>query len=284
MTLGSRYTLEKLALELKLLRIEDFGNLVPISIGIHSVLWPRDNVETCFRNVQFMAFTVQKACEGKEEADRWEILRDFLFDDKGFQISSTRASNEISVSQILIKDTLEKRVGHPLPLLFLLLHLAYYLDIPLTLLQARHHFLVKWVRSGKTIYLDFFNGCKVLNDQELIQVLNRSSSNLEVWSAKQLISQYLELLLTTFERHHRLNELHTVYNLLLHLDDTNTSLLGQRALLRYRLGFGREALCDLKRYFSFVERVHAPNEINRVWTELENRPEPASLSVTDVLH
>ncbi|NJL24753.1 MAG: hypothetical protein HC902_06015 [Calothrix sp. SM1_5_4] len=68
------------------------------------------------------------------------------------------------------------------------------------------------------------------------------------------------------------------------MDDSNTTVLGQRALLRQRLGFAREALSDLKRYFSFVEQSHAPTELQQAWLELEAAPEPPSRAPTDVLH
>jgi regulator of sirC expression with transglutaminase-like and TPR domain len=283
MTFETRFTWEKLALELKLLRTEDFGALVPLCIGIHSVLWPKEAAESGFRQVQFLGFEILKTCEPLNEAERWEALRQFLFEEKGFQLTASRLS-AASERDVLMKNILDERCGHPLPVVFLILHLAHYLDLPMALLQARHHFLLKWVRSGKTVYLDLFNEGRPLNDQELIQVLNRSSSNLEVWSAKQLMTQYLELLMQTFEASQALSQLHIVYNLMLQMDDTNTEVLGQRALLRQRLGFSREALCDLKRYFSFVEQSHAPMELQQAWMELEAVPEPPPRAPTDVLH
>lgn len=283
MTLTTRFTWEKLSLELKLLRNEDFGSLIPLCVGINSVLWPKENLESCFREVQFLGFEVSKSCENLSESERWEALRRFLFDQKSFQISSHRIKDTRD-RDLLIKNVLDGRCGHPLPIVFLLLHLAHFLDLPMALLQARHHFLLKWVRSGKTVYLDLYNQGRPLSDQELIQVLNRSSSNLEVWSAKQLMIQYLELLMQAFDSAQALNQLHIVYNLLLQLDDTNTAVLGQRALLRRKLGYNREALSDLKRYFSFVDHTHAPTELQQAWMELEAVPEPAPRAPTDVLH
>lgn len=283
MTFETRFTWEKLVLELKLLRNEDFGALVPLCIGINAVIWPKENVENCFRQTQFLGFEILKKCDSLNEAERWECLRQFIFQEKGFQISSHRLT-DTQEKDVLMKCVLDERCGHPLPLVFLLLHLAHFLDLPMALLQARHHFLLKWVRSGKTIYLDLYNEGRALTDAELIQVLNRSSSNLEVFSAKQLMTQYLELLMHAFESSQSLTQLHVVYNLLLQLDDTNTTVLGQRALLRQKLGFTREALSDLKRYFSFVEQTHAPTELQQAWLELEAAPEPPSRMPTDVLH
>jgi regulator of sirC expression with transglutaminase-like and TPR domain len=283
MTFETRFTFEKLLLELKLLRNEDFSALVPLAIGVHAVLWPKENVETCFRQIQFMGFEVIKECDGLGEADRFEVLRKFIFQDKAFQVS-TGASQDVGESQVLLKCVLDDRRGHPLLVVFIFLYMAHFLDIPIALIQARHHFLLKWVRSGKTLYLDLYNECRPLGDRELIQFLNRSSSNLEVWSAKQLMTQYLELLMSAFESAQNLPQLHVVYNLLLQLDDGNTSILGQRALLRQKLGYTREALSDLKRYFSFVERSHAPNELQQAWLELDAAPEPPPRGPTEVLH
>jgi regulator of sirC expression with transglutaminase-like and TPR domain len=283
MTFDTRFTWEKLVLELKLLRNEDFGALAALSVGINSVLWPKDSVETCFRQVQFLGFQILKACEGMEEAERWETLRRFIFEEKQFQLSSARRQ-AVRENEVLMKSVLDERSGHPLPVVFLLLHLAHFLDLPMALIQARHHFLLKWVRSGKCIYLDLYNEGRPLNDQEIIAVLNRSASNLEVWSAKQLMIQYLELLMHTFETSQNLPQLHVIYNLMLQMDDCNTSVLGQRALLRQKLGFTREALSDLKRYFSFVEKSHAPTELQQAWLELESAPEPPPRAPTEVLH
>jgi regulator of sirC expression with transglutaminase-like and TPR domain len=283
MTFETRYTWEKLILELKLLRNEDFGALVPLCIGINTLLWPRDSADACFRQTQFMGFEILKTCENFNEGERWDALRSFLFEEKGFQLSSNRLK-DVTEKDVLMKWVLESRCGHPLPVVFLLLHLAHFLDLPMGLLQARHHYLLKWVRSGKTIYLDLYNEGRALSDQELISVLNRSSSNLETWSAKQLMSQYLELLMYAFDRSQALNQLHIVYNLMLQMDDSNTGILGQRALLRQKLGFTREALSDLKRYFSFVEQSHAPSELQQAWLELESVPEIPNRGVTDVLH
>lgn len=283
MTFETRFTWEKLVLELRLLRNEDFASLIPLVVGIQSVLYPKEGAESCFRQVQFLGFELLRTCEGLSEAERWEALRSFLFNDKSFQISSHRL-NDTREKDVLIKCVLDERCGHPLPLVILLLHLAQFIDLPMALLQAKHHFLLKWVRSGKTIYLDLYNEGRPLTDNELIKVINRTESNLEVWSAKQLVSQYLELLMHTFEKAQALNQLHVVYNLMLQMDDTNTTVLGQRALLRQKLGFQREALGDLKRYFTFVERIDAPEELQQAWMQLETAPEPAPRAPTDVLH
>src|SRR4051812_27014914 len=75
MPIDARLSWEKLVIELKLLRNEDFGHLVPLCIGVQSVLWPTESAEACQRSLQFMGFEILKSCEGHDEAQRWEILR-----------------------------------------------------------------------------------------------------------------------------------------------------------------------------------------------------------------
>lgn len=283
MTFETRFTWEKLTMELRLLRDEDFGSLAAISIAINSVLWPSENVESCFRHIQFLGFELLKDTEPLAEAERWETLRRFFFDDKRFTISAARVQ-DVNEADVLMKTVLSERAGHPLLLVFLLLNFTHLLDLPVALLQAKHHYLLKWVRSGKTIYLDVFNQGRALNDQQLIGVINRTSSNLEIYSAKDLVHQYLDLLAVAFGQSANLPQLHIVYNLMLQMDDTNVTVLGQRALLRQRLGFKREARADLKRYFAFVDRAQAPADIRHAWMELENLDEPPPRGPTDVLH
>jgi len=283
-TIDVRTKWDKLVLELKNLRHDDIGALVPLCIGIQSVLSPTENYESCLRNLQFMGFELLKSCELKSALERWQRLREFLFNEKGFELSSV-AAPQIGEEVLLMQPVLQKRAGHPLPLAFILLNLAGRLELPMALIQARHHFLLRWVRPGETVYLDLYNQARALSEAELIQVLNRSASNLEVWSSKQLMFQYLELLRGAFERARSLLQLHTVFNLLLQLDDANTAILGQRALLRQKLGLTREALTDLKRYFSFVEKAHAPFELRQCLQELEYSPtEACSRPTTEFLH
>lgn len=286
MAFETRVTWEKLVLELRHLKPDDLNSLIPLLIGTNAVIWPKDGVEACFRQVNFLDFELSKLCEGLSEQERFEKLRSFFFEQKDFQIRTSRLS-EAHEQDFMMKSVLNNRAGHPLPIALLFLHLAGSIDIPIFLMQARHHYVLKWVRAGQPVYVDLLQQGLILSDEQLLQILQKSSSNLEIWDARSIYSRYLEDLMRVYEQEHQSQLLHTLYNLSLHLDEANLPVLGRRALLRQRLGFAKEALTDLKRYFSFVERGHAPVELQRAFIELEtlaSQPPPSGMPPTETLH
>ena len=272
MTSAPRYTWEKLTEELRALRDDDGGSLAHLCLAIHSVLEPNENFEACFRQIQFLGFELREVAGDVDPDQRWSALRAFVFDTKKFAVAGTRG--QVHECDVLMKEVLTHRAGHPLLLAFVILHLARVVDLPLEMLHAKHHYLLKWVRPGKTVYLDIFNHCAALNDQQLITMINRTSSRLETHGARKLVTMYLDVLARAFEFSDRLGQLHGTYDLMLLLDEMDVAALGRRALLRRRLGMDREARSDLKRYFSFIELSAAPFELRDAWRAYEEPPAP----------
>ena len=167
-----------------------------------------------------------------------------------------------------MKPILENKAGNPFPITLLFLHLAMAIGLPVHLVEARDKFIVKFCHHGLTSYLDVSRG-RVLTEAEVFQLLQSTTVNLETADARGLYRQYLEELMKLFENRSQAQLLHTIYNLYLHLDEANLPVLGRRALLRQRMGFIKEALTDLKRYFSFVDRGHAPIELQKAMIDLE---------------
>jgi regulator of sirC expression with transglutaminase-like and TPR domain len=283
MSFETRVTWEKLLLEIRHLQPEDSSSLVPVLVGTNSIIWPKENVESCFKKVHYLAFELHQICEKLPEAERWNQLRHFFFQTKGFQILGPQWS-DLREEDLLISPVLENRVGHPLTLTLLFMHLAISIDLPVFLVQARQHFILKWMQAGQAVYLDILQNGQVLTDAEIFLILQKSSSNLEVWDARLVYRRYLEELMKLYEKLGQTQLLHTVYNLCLHMDDSNLPILGRRALLRQRLGFAKEALSDLKRYFSFVDRGHAPIELQKAMVDLESVPENPAYDSSGLLH
>ena len=272
MTFEPRYSWEKLTDELRRLDEADHAALAPLCLAIHSVLDPNENFELCFRQIQFLGFEVRDVAQHSNEVERWDALRAFVYQTKKFAVAGTRGHSNLD--DVLMKEVLARRAGHPLLIAFLILNLAATLNLPLCLLRAKHHYLLKWVRPGKTAYLDIFDEGRALTDQQLITMVNRTSSRLETYGARALVARYLDLLAQSFERADSLAKLHGAYDLMLLIDEMNIEALGRRALLRRRLGMEREARSDLKRYFSFVEINEAPAELREAWRQ-NDEPPPA---------
>lgn len=281
MGLWTRVTWEKLLLEVRHLQPEDDALLIPALIGTNAVLTPRNDVERCFAQVQFLSFELQQFVKDSGVGERWQKLREFFFQQKNFRIQ-TSSLKEVQDRDLLLKPILSDKSGHPLPMTLLLLYLAKSIDLPVHLVQARQHFILKCSVSGKCSYMDVMNGGQILTDSEVVRILQ--NSNMELWDARGLFRHYLEELIRIYEKHSQGQLLHTIYNLFLHLDESNLPILGRRALLRKRMGFLKEALSDLKRYFSFVDRGHAPIELQTAMRDLEKVSGDSPRESSAVLH
>lgn len=287
MHLESRITWEKLSLELELMAVEDPVSLIPVLIGINSLIGSPDSQEWCLRQVNFMTYELQSRATQLSESERFDLLNSYLFGEKGFQIIPATLNPQ--EQDLLIRNVLSLKKGSVLTLALLYLHFATELDIPVYLLQIQQHFMLKWVRSGRASYIDLGNQGVLLTETEMLNLLNRSHASdpriemLESWKSKQILRSYILELLKIYEPKSCNTGLHICFNVLLKLDPANLRILGRRALLRQKLGQVKEALSDLKRFFSFVEHNKAPQELQLAYFELQALIEE-SPSETDTVH
>lgn len=277
MVLESRITWEKLCLELELLTKEEPKSLIPLMIGINSILRMDDSHEWCTRTVNFMVYELAALCENKSEGERFEILNDFFFETRDFQIHSLNRSTQ-TPSQLLLKDVLEERAGASLAIMVLYLHLAHRLDLPIFAVNQPQLHVLKWVRGSKASFVDLAEDGRVISEEELLAIINRDlgktgspleEQKLEVLSFKSLLVQYLNDLRGCYRREKNHDLLHAVLSMLLKIEPNNLKYLGERALLRKEMGHHKEAMQDLKRYFSFTDITCAPHEIQLAARELQ---------------
>lgn len=268
-------TWEKLSFELDLLKKEDPCSLVPLLIGINSLL-TNQSPDWCNRYINFLTYELASHGIERAESDRFEILNDFFFNKKGFEAQILGENVIPREDHLLLHPVLNQKQGHPLTLVLIYLHLAQNFEIPIQLLTSNRVFLLKWVRGGRSSYVNFGEGGRLLSEEELLQTLSYLHKDkpdqltIEKQSSNQILLQYLDLLDQVYLKAKQYQEQHQVLTMLLKIEPNNTSYLGQRALLRKKLGLSREALNDLKRYFSLTERSLAPIEMQRAHVELEN--------------
>jgi regulator of sirC expression with transglutaminase-like and TPR domain len=265
---ATRVTWEKLLLEIRNLQNEDCASLVPLMIGTNAIIAPKEAVETVFKKVHFLTFELTEASKDLALKERWHKLHRFFFEEKAFKIL-TSGWSDLCSQDLLLKPILETKAGHPLPMTLLFLHLALSIELPVSLVQARHQFILKFASADSVSYLDILQNGRLLAEDEVFQILQKSNGDKEPSDARAIYRRYLEELMYLYEQQMQPQILHSIYNLSLHLDESNLPVLGRRALLRQRLGFAREALADLKRYFSFVDRSHAPIELQKLMIQLE---------------
>jgi regulator of sirC expression with transglutaminase-like and TPR domain len=276
MVLESRITWEKLCLELELISKEEPKSLIPMMIGINSILGMNDSPDWCSRAVNFMVYELNTLCENKSESERFEILNNFFFVTRDYQIKNVSRRHLLS-SEMLIKTILEERAGAALPVLILYLHLAHRLDLPIFAINQPQNHVLKWVRGAKAAFIDLAENARLMTEEELLQIINRGlgrigspieEPKLEVLSFKSLLAQYLHDLRRIYLNEKNNDLAHAVLSMLLKIEPTNLKYLGERALLRKQMGHHKEALQDLKRYFSFTDITQAPPEIQMASREL----------------
>lgn len=290
MVLDSRITWEKLSLELELLSKEEPRTLVPLLIGINSLLKMDDSHDWCLRTVNFMTYELAALSEGKSEAERFEILNEFLFRGREFRVQNMNRHSS-TTEDLLIKPVLENRGGALIPTGLLYLHLANQLDLMICVLNQPAFHILKWVRGSKSSFIDLTQDGKVLDEEELLRVLSTCGAaqlkgadgiaQSETISFKDIMIAYLHDLRAAYRRDNQLDLCHAALSMILKIVPTNLRYLGERAVLRKEMGHHKEAQQDLKRYFSFTDVSQAPIEIQNAARELTAMNSPNN---SDALH
>ncbi|MCB0384466.1 MAG: hypothetical protein KDD43_03665, partial [Bdellovibrionales bacterium] len=276
-----RITWEKLSLDLELLTVEDPGSLAPVLIGVNTLIENLESGETIQRVLNFMAYELSALSSDLNEQDRFLLLNDYFFNRKGFQ-SRPPASGSIHCEDLLIQSVLQNKVGHPMVLALIYSHLATQVDIPAFLINLPCHAILKWVRGGHSSYVDLTENGSLLEEDKLIQLVNRTfkgdeeskSESLDILPSRQVILRYLTLLLEHHELVGEKDQLLLLYNVLLKMEPSNLKVLARRSLLLREMGQAKEAIADLKRYFSFVDRSQASPELQMAFLELQQITEP----------
>jgi regulator of sirC expression with transglutaminase-like and TPR domain len=134
------------------------------------------------------------------------------------------------------------------------------------------------VRGSKASFVDLADDARLMTEEELLQLINRDlgrigsvteAPKLEALSFRSLLVQYLHDLRRIYINEKNDDLAHAVLSMLLKIEPTNLKYLGERALLRKQMGHHKEALQDLKRYFSFTDITQAPLEIQHAARELQ---------------
>lgn len=289
MVLDSRITWEKVSLELELLTKEEPQCILPLLIGINCLLRGDNFQDWCSRTINFMTYELGAACEGLTEDERLNKLNEFFFESRDFRINELTRAN-LSDRDLFVRDVLSERGGGALPLAILYTHLAFQVDLPMMVVNIDDLCLVRWARTHNACYIDLANKGRILAEEDLLKYLNRENAvtevnaateKLDILSFKQVMSVYLEDLRKALMKTQEPDLIHAVLSMLLKLEPMSLKHLGDRALLRKQLGFYKESMADLKRYFSFCELSQSPIEIQKAFKEISAFQ---NLETPEVLH
>jgi regulator of sirC expression with transglutaminase-like and TPR domain len=211
-----------------------------------------ESQDASLRAVNFMSYELATLCDNKTDEEVFQILNNFFFQIKNFKIST---------SPFLLDSVLNERNGCGIAVALLYLHLARTLDLDVHLVHWPLHTILKWENQGSAQFLDLSQGGRFLSADEILEIVNIHKEQVRTLSMSESLVQYLTYISMNYRQSQELEQLHKVLNLILKIEPENTRHLSERALLRRDLGLHKEALCDLKRFFSFIDKNSASPQL-----------------------
>jgi len=231
-------------------------------VSIDSVLRMTDSTDHLVRSVNFMYYELASQCEGRSSDDVFTTLNDFFFHNKKFRVAGT---------PVLLSHVVETRTGCGAALALLYIHLGQQLGLKLELVHWPLHSIVKWECQGKCNYVDLGENGKVLSEDELLQMINRHKDQVQSLTTRDAVLQYLTYLTFYYRQEGELESLHKALCIILTIEPENMRYLAERALLRREMGLIKDALQDMKRYFSFNDEGSVRHELIHIYEELKSR-------------
>lgn len=167
----ARIVLEDLEKQFQLLAARDdrHFNLEDGVFTIARIEFPELDRQVFGRQIRELSEALQERLEGLTEPE--EVIRainHYLFEEVKF---SGNSADYYNPDNSFMNRVLEKRTGIPISLCALYLLLAQRLNLPVKGVGLPGHFLVKYQSGPREIYIDPYNGGKLLTHRDCIQYL-----------------------------------------------------------------------------------------------------------------
>ncbi|MGN6346965.1 MAG: transglutaminase family protein, partial [Candidatus Nitrosocosmicus sp.] len=157
---------------------------------------------------------------------------------------------------------LEKKIGIPITLSIIYIHLASYLNFNLEPVNFPSHFLVKYTvdeESNEFIIIDPFNKGKIMDNQILQDLLNKINPRLKVLITKntlekantsKILIRILNNLKNGYMEVDELNKIKIINEMILLLDKFNPDAIRDSGIILYRERKFKQAL---ERFYEYIE-------------------------------
>ena len=179
-----------------------------------------------------------------------------------------------------IHKVVANKQGSSLLIALIYLHLAAYLNLPLYLIQLQGFQIIKWVQGKRSKYINLANHGKLIDEKQILDALHKTvdktkeheslNTQLEIIPTKNLLLHYVQSLSEIYKNEKKEFEHKAMLDVSLIISPSNLNFLSQRALLLKKMGHHKEALLDLKKYFSFTCLDNSPEEIKIAFYELKS--------------
>lgn len=235
-------------------------SLLETFLHIGSCLQNEELNESLQRKLKFLVYEAKVQLNKRQSPlQQMELLAQYFFREKSFKCLNE--SSHPSSGRFLLQNVLSSRSSSSLVLSVLIRSIAAGQNIECSIISLKQNYLLKFIGTDKSYFLAPCRTGQILCATELIELLNEfydgesapSMDCLESLSGKQLLNRYLEALRRAVQYEGKDDILLEILCLILKLEPGNMKVLGERGLLYHKKGAKKEALADLKRYFSFSE-------------------------------
>lgn len=219
----------------------------------------------------------EQKLEEIDELERLSLLRRFFFEEKTF---ICRPSKNPAVAELLLHEVLSRRSGSPLTVGLLFCALAEQLGMKITFIGIEGSPILKLVIAGRNQFLALAAQAAPLSKQQVLALVcarplpalsNATLDSLGSLDGAQIIWCYLLALNGAYKAQADDSRRLDVLNFLISHYREGRRLLPERALLRHHIGQAREALTDLKRYFSFFGAQHCSADLVELYRRLQRQ-------------
>lgn len=199
-----------------------------------------------------------------------EKFNEFFFDDIKFHPNINDYYNPINN---YLNIVLEKKIGIPITLSIIYIHLASFLNFELQPVNFPSHFLVKYILdkdSNEYIIIDPFNKGRIMDDYILQDLLNKvnpklkvsiSNSLLEKASPSQILIRILNNLKNGYLEVDDIEKIEIINEMILSLDRFNPEAIRDSGIILYRNKNFKESL---KRFYKYIELNPEAEDIDKI--------------------
>ncbi len=259
---------------------------------VSAQLEPSIHRDWVVKRVQFLAYELRSQTPAHSTpGESCEILNRYFFGEKGFSAVSRLQDVPDASPALLLHRVLTARAGAPAVLSLIYSFLACQIGLRLEFVDLRPTCFLKFIDKGVSRFIDLTRDGRVLSSDDLLESLHTRfhldtvprSALLDHVPSERFMTDYLLSLKVAYVRRGEPDALLLIQNALMAHQPASLQLLGERALLHRRLGNLKNALADLKRYFSFNDRERAPDEFTRAYDELVATLERADRASIQIL-
>ncbi|MDQ6723869.1 MAG: transglutaminase-like domain-containing protein [Thermoproteota archaeon] len=199
-----------------------------------------------------------------------EKFNEFFFEDKKFHPNTNDYYNPINN---YLNIVLEKKIGIPITLSIIYIHLTSFLNFELQPINFPSHFLVKYILdkdSKEYIIIDPFNKGRIMDDYILQDLLNKVNPKLKVSISNNILakantSQILIRILNNLKNGYvevdDLEKIEIINEMILSLDKFNPEAIRDSGIILFRYKKFKESL---NKFYKYIELNPEAEDIDKI--------------------